>query len=449
MSDTLNTPFANGTRQSDWQLTSKQQNINIPLKIQEATMGPLGLTTDRLYPDHKILSYDAGFASTASCESAITFIDGNKSILLHRGYPIDQLCEHATYPEVAYLLLHGELPNAKTLVSFENSLKEEAYLHEQIGNFFNGFRRSSHPMAMLCGTMGALSSFYADPSADQRHMITPEERSLSAIKMIAKMPTLAAWIYRYRQGLPLIYPKPELSYAENFLHLLFSMPEKPWKVNPILAKAFDKIMILHIDHGQNVSTSTVRMTGSTGVNPFACVAAGIAALWGPAHGGANEAVLDMLEEIGTIENIPAFLAKVRDRENPTRLMGFGHRIYKNEDPRAKHMQKICHEVLEEIGFSHDPHLKLALELEKAARQDDYFISRNLYPNIDFYSGIILRSLGIPSSLFTVFFAVSRTAGWMAQWKEMLETGSPLARPRQIYTGHAMRNLPEDFFKKNA
>ncbi|KMQ93927.1 type ii citrate synthase [Lasius niger] len=412
-------------------------------------MGPSGLNIGRLYPDHGVLSYDAGFSSTASCESAITFIDGNKSILLHRGYPIDQLCEHATYPEVAYLLLHGELPSSTALCAFDGALKEEAYLHEQIRNFFNGFRRSSHPMAMLCGTMGALSSFYADPSADQRHMSTPEERHLSAIKIIAKMPTLAAWIYRYRQGLPLIYPKPELTYAENFLHMLFSMPEKPWKVNPVLAKAFDKIMTLHIDHGQNVSTSTVRMTGSTGVNPFACVGAGIAALWGPAHGGANEAVLDMLEEIGTVENIPAFLAKVRDRENPTRLMGFGHRIYKNEDPRAKLMQKICHEVLDEIGIEHDPHLKLALKLEESARQDDYFVSRNLYPNIDFYSGIILRSLGIPSSLFTVFFAVSRTAGWVAQWKEMLETGSALARPRQIYTGHALRNLPEDFTKRHA
>ncbi|QCE35252.1 citrate synthase [Acetobacteraceae bacterium] len=432
---------------SNWNLqTPQQQSISFPLK--KATLGADGININRLYAEHGVLTFDSGFSSTASCESAITFIDGENGVLLHRGYPIEQLCAHATYPEIAYLLLNGELPTQQAKQDFENTLADEAYLHEQIRNFFNGFRRSSHPMAMLCATMGALSSFYADPSADQRHMILPEERQLSAIKIIAKMPTLAAWIYRYGNGLPLMYPQPGLSYAENFLHMLFSMPGKEWKGSKALISAFDKIMSLHTDHGQNVSTSTVRMAGSSGVNPFACVGAGVAALWGPAHGGANEAVLDMLQEIGSIENIPSFLAKVRDRNDPTRLMGFGHRIYKNRDPRANLMRELCLEILDEIGVKQDPQLKLALKLEELARQDDYFIKRNLYPNVDFYSGITLRALGIPSSFFTVFFAVSRTAGWMSQWKEMLETNPTIARPRQIYTGQAQRDIPEEFRSRN-
>lgn len=411
------------------------------LPRKKAVLGPDGADIRQLYKTSGVLTYDPGFGNTASCESAITYIDGEKGVLLHRGYPVEQLCERATYPEVAWLLLHGELPDPTQRAVFEKGLEEEARLHEQVRNFFNGFRRDSHPMAMLCGTLAALSSFHGDQNADQRHKATPEERDLSTLQLLAKMPTLAAWVYRYANGLPLVYPRPGLNYAENFLHMLFSMPEAPWKVNPVLARALDRILILHADHGQNVSTATVRMAGSTGVNPYACLAAGIAALWGPAHGGANEAVLDMLDEIGRPENIPEYMARVRDRGDATRLMGFGHRVYKNFDPRALLMRQICHEVLDELGISHDPRLALALELERIALEDDYFVSRRLFPNVDFYSGIILRAMGIPSSLFTVFFAVARTAGWVAQWKEMVESGTGIARPRELYVGPALRDVP--------
>lgn len=420
----------------------------VHLGSMEGQMGPDVVDMRNLYRQAGVFSYDPGFANTASCESAITYIDGEEGILLHRGYPIEQLCEKASFPDVAWLLSHGELPDAQQKARFERGLMAEAHLHEQIRNFFNGFRRDSHPMAMLCGTLAGLSSFYGNQEADQRHRITPEEREMSTLRLVAKMPTLAAWVYRYSRGLPLIYPRPGLSYAENCLHMLFSMPEAPWEVNPVLARAFDRILILHADHGQNVSTSTVRTVGSTGVNPFACIAAGVAALWGPAHGGANEAVLDMLDEIGTVDGIPAFMERVRNREDGTRLMGFGHRVYKKLDPRAGLMRRICHEVLAELGMDHDPRLELALKLEETALNDEYFISRRLYPNVDFYSGIILRAMGIPSSMFTVFFAVARTAGWVAQWKEMLESRPGISRPRALYTGQARRDVPSSYGAEN-
>lgn len=431
------------TPSNDWELYSlSETSRRVKMSEVGANIGPQGVDMRSLYRQAGVFSYDPGFANTASCESDITYIDGEKGVLLHRGYSIEQLCEAASFPEVAWLLSHGELPTADEKAQFEKGLMREAHLHEQIRNFFNGFRRDSHPMAMLCGTLAGLSSFYGNQGADQRHKITPEEREESTLRLVAKMPTLAAWVYRYSRGLPLIYPRPGLSYAENCLHMLFSMPEAPWEVNPVLAKAFDKILMLHADHGQNVSTATVRMVGSTGVNPFACIAAGVAALWGPAHGGANEAVLDMLDEIGTPENIPAFMKRVRNKEDKTRLMGFGHRVYKNCDPRAKLMRNICYEVLNELGIKHDPRLELALKLEETALNDGYFISRRLYPNVDFYSGIILRAMGIPSSMFTVFFAVARTAGWVAQWKEMLESKVGISRPRALYTGPAFRDVPE-------
>ncbi|QDH13395.1 citrate synthase [Formicincola oecophyllae] len=425
----------------EWQLRSTPGGMAVRLPGRSGTLPPQGIDMRTLHRQSGLVSFDPGFGSTASCESALTYIDGERGELLHRGYPVEQLCQHKTYPEVAWLLLHGELPDAATLDRFNSDLSREAFLHEQVRNFFNGFRRDSHPMAMLCGTLAALSSFHGDQTADQRHRVTAEERDLRALQLIAKMPTLAAWAYRYGRGLPLIYPSAELPYAGNMLHMLFSMPGREWKPNPVLVRAFDRIMTLHIDHGQNVSTSTVRMAGSSGVNPFACVAAGVAALWGPAHGGANEAVLDMLDEIGTVERIPAYMARVRDRADPTRLMGFGHRIYRSKDPRAALMRAICHEVLDELGARNDPHLALAMELERIALEDDYFVNRKLYPNVDFYSGIILRAMGIPSSMFTVFFAVARTAGWVAQWKEMVESGAGIARPRQIYTGPARRDVP--------
>jgi citrate synthase len=406
------------------------------LPVIKGELGPDVLDIRRITHDLDIFTFDPGYGETASCESKITFIDGDKGILLHRGYPIEQLAERATFEEVIYLLLNGELPNAAEYKSFTATLSNHTLLHEQIRNFFNGFRRDAHPMAILCGTVGALSAFY--PEANDISL--PETRQLSAIRLIAKLPTIAAWAYKYTQGETFIYPRNELNYAENFLSMMFARPSEDYKINPVLARAMNRILILHADHEQNASTSTVRMAGSTGANPYACISAGIAALWGPAHGGANEAVLKMLASIGSKENIPGFIEKVKDKNSGVKLMGFGHRVYKNFDPRAKIMQKTCHEVLGELGIKDDPLLDLAVELENIALHDEYFVQRKLYPNVDFYSGIILKAMGIPTSMFTVLFALARTTGWISQWKEMIgEKGQRISRPRQLYTGSPQRD----------
>ncbi|MGY6770404.1 citrate synthase [Komagataeibacter xylinus] len=410
---------------------------DVALPMLSGTMGPEVVDIRKLPAQAGVFTYDPGYGETASCSSKITFIDGEKGVLLHRGYPIAQLAEQATFMEVAYLLLNGELPDKAQYDGFVNSIKHHTLLHEQIRNFFNGFRRDAHPMAILCGTVGALSSFYHE-GLDVSNAAT---RYQSAMRIIAKIPTIAAWAYKYTQGETFIYPRNDLSYAENFLSMMFAVPSEPYKINPVLARAMDRILILHADHEQNASTSTVRLAGSTGANPFACISAGIAALWGPAHGGANEAVLKMLAEIGHKDNIPEFIAKVKDKTSGVRLMGFGHRVYKNFDPRAKIMQATCHEVLGELGIKDDPLLDLAIELEKIAIHDEYFVKRSLYPNVDFYSGIILKAMGIPTSMFTVLFAVARTTGWISQWKEMIEEpGQRIGRPRQLYTGSPERNF---------
>ncbi|AQU86598.1 citrate (Si)-synthase [Komagataeibacter nataicola] len=410
---------------------------DVTLPMLSGTMGPEVVDIRKLPAQAGVFTYDPGYGETASCSSKITFIDGEKGVLLHRGYPIAQLAEQATFMEVAYLLLNGELPDKAQYDGFVNSIKHHTLLHEQIRNFFNGFRRDAHPMAILCGTVGALSSFYHE-GLDVSNAAT---RNQSAMRIIAKIPTIAAWAYKYTQGETFIYPRNDLSYAENFLSMMFAVPSEPYKINPVLARAMDRILILHADHEQNASTSTVRLAGSTGANPFACISAGIAALWGPAHGGANEAVLKMLAEIGHKDNIPEFIAKVKDKTSGVRLMGFGHRVYKNFDPRAKIMQATCHEVLGELGIKDDPLLDLAIELEKIAIHDEYFVKRSLYPNVDFYSGIILKAMGIPTSMFTVLFAVARTTGWISQWKEMIEEpGQRIGRPRQLYTGSPQRDF---------
>jgi len=402
----------------------------------DGTEGPTVIDIRKLYGDADVFTYDPGFTSTASCESDITFIDGDKGILLYRGYPIDQLAERSTFLEVCYLLLYGELPDKKQMASFGNSITMHTMVHDQMTQFFRGFRRDAHPMAVMCGVVGALSAFYHD-STD---INDPRQREIASHRLIAKMPTIAAMAFKYTVGQPFVYPLNELGYTENFLRMTFSVPAADYKVNPVLARALDTIFILHADHEQNASTSTVRLAGSSGANPFACIAAGIACLWGPAHGGANEAALKMLEEIGSVDKIPEFLEKAKDPNDNFRLMGFGHRVYKNYDPRATAMQKQCHAVLDEVGHGDDPLLKVAIELEKIALQDDYFVKRKLYPNIDFYSGITLRALGFPTSMFTALFALARTVGWIAQWKEMLEDPhQKIGRPRQIYTGPAHRD----------
>jgi citrate synthase len=375
-------------------------------------------------------TYDPGFLATASCESAITFIDGDKGILQHRGYPIDQLAEKSDYLEVCFLLLNGHLPDKDDFNKFHHVVLHHTMIHEQLAKLYQGFRRDSHPMAIMCGVVGALSAFYHD-SLD----ITNEQhREIAAYRLISKMPTLAAMSYKYSNGQPFIYPSNKLSYAGNFLKMMFAVPCEEYVVNPVLEQAMDKIFILHADHEQNASTSTVRLAGSSGANPFACIAAGIASLWGPAHGGANEACLNMLEEIGTVDNIPEYIEKAKDKNDPFRLMGFGHRVYKNHDPRATVMRNACHEVLNDLQID-DPLLDVAMELERIALEDPYFIEKKLYPNVDFYSGIILKAMGIPKSMFTVIFAVSRTAGWISHWKEMLDQpGQRIGRPRQLYTG---------------
>jgi citrate synthase len=412
------------------------------LAMRSGTIGPDVIDVTTLYKQGGVFTYDPGFSSTASCESKITYIDGDEGILLHRGYPIDQLAERGDYLETCYLLLYGELPTQREKDDFVYRVTRHTMIHEQMSRFFTGFRRDAHPMAVMCGSVGALSAFYHD-STD---IADPHQRMVASLRMVAKMPTIAAMAYKYHIGQPFVYPRNDLSYAENFLHMCFAVPCEPYRINPVLARAMDRILILHADHEQNASTSTVRLAGSSGANPFACVAAGIACLWGPAHGGANEAALNMLMEIGSKDRIPEFIARAKDKNDPFRLMGFGHRVYKNYDPRAKIMQQTCHEVLDELGIKDDPLLEVAMELERIALTDDYFIEKKLYPNVDFYSGITLKALGFPTTMFTVLFAVARTVGWIAQWKEMIEDPHQrIGRPRQLYTGAPLRDYvsPEE------
>ena len=403
------------------------------LPILKGATGPDVVDVRKLYADADVFTFDPGFTSTASCESAITYIDGDAGVLLHRGYPISELAENSTFLEVCYLLLNGELPTAAEYEKFEGTITRHTMLHAQFDRFFTGFRSDAHPMAIMTGAVGALSAFYHDSI----NVDDPKQREISAHRLIAKMPTIAARAFKYSVGQPFVTPRNELSYAENFLRMSFSVPAEDWKPNPVLTKAMDRIFILHADHEQNASTSTVRLAGSSGANPFACIAAGIACLWGPSHGGANEEALNMLKEIGSVDRIPEYVQGVKDRKY--RLMGFGHRVYKNYDPRATVMQKTCHEVLNEIGHGDDPLLKVAMELEKIALNDPYFVDRKLYPNIDFYSGITLRAMGFPPEMFTVLFALARTVGWISQWKEMFEDPArKIGRPRQLYTGHTQR-----------
>ena len=405
------------------------------LPIRKGTIGPDVIDINSLYQDTGCFTYDPGFTSTASCESKITFIDGDKGILLYRGYPIDQLAEYGSFVETCYLLLYGELPTREQYKAFDSRIVKHTMVHEQMTRFYTGFRRDAHPMAVMVGVVGALSAFYHD-SIDIKD---PEQRDIASIRMIAKMPTIAAMAYKYSIGQPFVYPRNELTYSANFLHMCFAVPCEEYKVDPVLARAMDRIFILHADHEQNASTSTVRLAGSSGANPFACISAGIACLWGPAHGGANEAALMMLQQIGSVDRIPEFIKRAKDKSDPFRLMGFGHRVYKNYDPRAKIMQKTCHEVLDAVGLGNDPILQVALELEQIALSDDYFIQKKLYPNIDFYSGITLKALGFPTDMFTVLFAIARTVGWIAQWKEMIEDPMHrIGRPRQLYTGATER-----------
>ncbi|MFN7747104.1 MAG: citrate synthase [Hyphomonadaceae bacterium] len=408
----------------------------IDLPIYGGATGPDVIDIRKLYAETGAFTYDPGFTSTASCESQITFIDGDEGVLLHRGYPIDQLAERSNFLEVAYLLLEGHLPNQGEFDKFKHDITYHTMLHAQFDRFFEGFRRDAHPMAVMVGTVGALSAFYHD----SLNIDDPVQRKITQHRLIAKIPTIAARAYKYWLGQPFVTPRNELSYAANFLRMCFAVPAEDYVVNPVLAKAMEKIFILHADHEQNASTSTVRLAGSSGANPFACIAAGIACLWGPAHGGANEAALNMLKEIGHVDNIPAFVAQVKDKNSSVRLMGFGHRVYKNYDPRAKVMQQACHEVLAEVGVKDDPLLKVAMELEKIALNDEYFVSRKLYPNIDFYSGITLKAMGFPVEMFTVLFALARTTGWIAQWDEMnSDPAQKIGRPRQLYTGAEKRD----------
>ncbi len=422
----------------------KAQNANftlpsgksLELPTYSGSVGPDVIDIRALYRDSGMFTFDPGFTSTASCESQITYIDGGKGTLLYRGYPIDQLADHSSFLEVSYLLLNGSLPLADDLAKFTKKVTYHTMLHAQFDTFFGGFRRDAHPMAVVCGAVGALSAFYHD-STD---INDPVQRDIASLRMIAKMPTIAARAYKFSIGQPFVEPQNHLSYAENFLRMCFAVPCEEYKVDKTLAKAMDKIFILHADHEQNASTSTVRLAGSSGANPFACIAAGVACLWGPAHGGANEAALNMLNEIGSVDRIPEFIARAKDKNDPFRLMGFGHRVYKNYDPRARVMQKTCHEVLEITGKKNDPILAIAMELERIALSDEYFIEKKLYPNIDFYSGITLNAMGFPTTMFTVLFALARTVGWIAQWSEMLSDSSQkIGRPRQIYTGATLRD----------
>lgn len=425
-------------------MTDEKATLNLPgqapleLPIRHGTLGQDVIDIQHL-GEHNYFTFDPGFMCTASCESKITFIDGDKGILLHRGYPITELVENSDYLEVSYLLLYGELPSAAQKDEFNEQINHHTMVHEQLRDFFRGFPRTSHPMAIMCGVVGALSAFYHD----SLNINNPEHRNIAALRLLAKMPTLAAMSYKYSIGQPFVYPNNEMSYAEDFLQMMFSVPaDDPHKrPDPVMVRAMDRILILHADHEQNASTSTVRTAGSSAANPFACIAAGIAALWGPAHGGANEAALNMLEEIGSEENIQKYIARAKDKNDSFRLMGFGHRIYKNFDPRAKLMRETCYELLEHLNLKDDPLFKLALKLESIALQDPYFIEKKLYPNVDFYSGIVLRALKIPKSMYTVIFAVARTAGWIANWKEMLNNPPlKITRPRQLYTGPVERHF---------
>lgn len=417
-------------------LTDKEAGTEVELPVLSGSVGPDVIDIRKLYGQTGMFTYDPGYGATGSCESGLTYIDGEKGVLLHRGYPIEQLAEQADFLEVAYLLLNGELPNQEEKTEFDDAITHHTMVHEQLSNFYRGFRRDAHPMAILCGVTGALSAFYHD-STD---ISDPAQRQIASRRLIAKMPTLAAMAFKYSMGQPFNYPRNNLNYAENFLQMCFAVPAEDYVVDPVLAKAMDKILILHADHEQNASTSTVRLAGSSGANPFACIAAGIASLWGPAHGGANEAVLNMLNEIGDKSRLAEYVERARSKDDPFRLFGFGHRVYKNFDPRAKVMRETCHEVLNKLGIN-DPLLELAMELEELALRDPYFVDKKLYPNVDFYSGIILKALGFPTSMFTVLFAVARTVGWISQWNEMIEDPTQrIGRPRQLYTGPAARDF---------
>ncbi len=422
-------------RKANLVLPNGEGSIDFP--IHSGTIGPDAIDIRTLLSKTGKVTYDPGFLSTASCRSAITYIDGDEGVLLYRGYPIEQLAKQCDFLEVCHLLLNGELPNAEEKTRFDSKVMRHNMVHDQINNFFRGFRRDAHPMAILVGTVGALSAFYHD-SLD---LDNPSHREISQFRLIAKIPTLAAMAYKYSVGQPFVYPDNKLSYSANFMQMLFSVPSEEYKVNETLARALDRIFILHADHEQNASTSTVRLAGSSGANPFACIAAGIACLWGPAHGGANEACLDMLEEIGDVSRVGEYIKKAKDKNSGFRLMGFGHRVYKNYDPRAKLMRETCHEVLSELGLENDRLFKLAMELERIALEDDYFVEKKLYPNVDFYSGIVQRAMGIPTNMFTCIFALARTVGWIAQWNEMIsDSEQKIGRPRQLYVGEGPRDV---------
>ena len=426
-------------KKADYTLTLSDNKTgkSFELPVLGGTLGPSVIDIRRLYAETGMFTYDPGFTSTGSAESAITYIDGENGILLHRGYAIEHLAEHSNFLEVCYLLLYGELPNSEENEQFTHDVTYHSMLNEQVTYFLRGFRRDAPPMAIMIGVVGALSAFYHD----NIDINDPRQRDITEHRLLAKMPTIAAMAYKYSIGQPFIYPRNDLSYAENFLHMMFAVPAEEYVISPVLVRAIDRLFILHADHEQNASTSTVRLAGSSGANPFACIAAGIASLWGPAHGGANEAVVRMLQQIGNVDQIPEFISRAKDKDDPFRLMGFGHRVYKNYDPRAIVMRKSAHEVLEELESLDEPLFKLALELERIALEDSYFIERKLFPNVDFYSGIILRAMGVPTDLFTVLFAVARTVGWLAQWDEMIaDPGQKIGRPRQLYTGPAERDF---------
>ena len=415
-------------------LTFSDGSPSIELPIEEGTYGKPVIDI-RTLAAHGYFTHDPGFTATSSCNSAITYIDGEQGLLYYRGYPIEQLAYQSDFMEVCYLLIHGELPTAEQKAAFEQSIRRHSLLHDQMENVFRGFRRSAHPMAVMIGVTGAMSAFYHEGT----DLFDPRHREIVAHRLISKIPTVAAWAYKFNEGQPFVYPQNRLAYAENFMHMMFSTPCEPYEPKPVLARALDRIFILHADHEQNASTSTVRLAGSSGANPYACVAAGMASLWGPLHGGANEAVLRMLDEMGDVSRIPEYIKRAKDKSDAFRLMGFGHRVYKNMDPRARIIRETCYEVLDALDLRDDPQFKMAMELERIALEDEYFISRKLYPNVDFYSGIIFRAMGIPPSMFTVLFALARTAGWVAQWNEMLsDPDHKIGRPRQIYTGAARR-----------
>ena len=429
-------PVSPGSNQETVTLRDNATGKTLELPLIPGTVGPKVIDIRKLYSSLGYFTFDPGYTATGSCESKITYIDGDAGILLYRGYPIEELAENSDFMEVCYLLLYGELPTGLQKTEFVNDITHHTMVHEQLTQFYRGFRRDAHPMSIMCGVVGALSAFYHD-STD---ITDPEQRRIASFRLIAKMPTIAAMAFKYSLGQPFIYPRNELGFAENFLRMAFAVPCEEYKVNPVLAKAMDLIMVLHADHEQNASTSTVRLAGSSGANPFACIAAGIASLWGPAHGGANEAVLKMLGQIGDKTRIPEFIKRAKDKDDSFRLMGFGHRVYKNFDPRAKIMRETCKKVLDELGVHDDPLLSIAMELEKIALEDEYFISHKLYPNVDFYSGIILKAMGFPTSMFTVLFAISRTVGWVAQWNEMIaDPDQKIGRPRQLYTGRTTRS----------